>query len=166
MDSNTKKIVIPVVVALVLIAVYSIFGTLMYVNSIVIYDKFPEQFFYNPLNDEEEFELSVHNNSPLTLPFLNPFYSFSGSIEAENNAFGYFIGYGQLKRNFTDYSLDLGRINAGESKQIGIFLHPDEGNLTLKIDIYFDFLVKIKATSKTYSIEYLGNYEYNITRIK
>lgn len=167
MDDKIKKAIIPVVIGLVVgIAGYSVLGVFSYSNNTVIYDEFPEQFFYNPVNPDPEFRLRVHDNSPWSFPFINPFYNLHSSIEAENNAYVYFKGSGNKLRNFTDFSIDLGRIDAGDYKEVTIILHPDEGNLTLKIDVYLDFWGKRKATTRTYSIEYLGNYEYLVELIR
>jgi len=166
MDKTIQKALITAIFSIIIgVIVYSILGVFTYTSNTVIYDKFPEQFNSDPL-DHEKLEFKVRNNAPLTFPLINPFYTLRCSVEAENDAYVYFIGTGNKRRNFTDYFLDIGRINAGDFDETAIYLRPDKGNLTLRLDVYLRFWIDFRATSRVYTIEYLGDNEYNITRIK
>jgi len=150
---------------IVAVAAYPIIGIAMYASSVLIYDKFPEEFRGYPPDPEEKLLVRVQNNAPMSLPLINPFYTLHVVVEAENDAFAYFEGLGGKKRNFTEYSIDLGRIDSGDSEESTIILHVDESDLTLRIDVYLWFGFQIKSSSATYSVEYLGDHEYAITKM-
>lgn len=165
--SVAKKFIMAAVVVLAGILVYSLIGIYVNTSNIRIYDEFPEEFFCYPPNPEEELSCNIRNNAPMTPPFINPFYGVSIKIvDSENDAFVYFIGIGNKKRNFTDWSLDLGRIDAGDSKKFNFFLHPDEGNVTFRIKVYLSFVFKFEAASATYFVEYHGDHRYTISKTK
>lgn len=163
MDEKIKTALIGI---LIVVIVYPTAGIIIITNSTVIYDKFPEQFTFNPNNSQKALELRIRNNAPITLAPINPIYNLHCKVEAENDAYVYFINQANLKRNFTDYYLDVGLITAGNYDEPTIYLVPDEGNLTLTLDVRLKFFVGFLSASNVYSIEYLGNYEYNVTRIK
>jgi len=167
MDETIKKALIGALITLIIVViVYPLVGIFVITTNTVIYDKFPEQFNLNPNSSQERLELRIRNNAPITLAPINPIYSLQCSIEDENDAYIYFINQAQLKRNFTDYSMNVGLITAGNFYEPTIYLVPDEGNLTLRLDVYLKFFVGFHAASNVYSIEYLGDYNYNITKIK
>jgi len=164
-DNIKKPAIAAVIGILVGVIIYSLVGIFSYASNTIIYDEFPEEFYCQPSNPEETLTIRVRNNAPLTFPFLNPFYKLRVTIEADNRAFVYFMGLGGKKRNFTDWVLDIGRIESGDYEDTDIYLHVDEGNLTLRVDVYLVFWVDIGATSATYLVEYEGDYRYNLTRI-
>jgi len=145
-------------------AVYSVLGILIYSNSIAIYDAFPEEFYCAQFNPEVALRVRIQNNAPYTIPYFNPFYILRVTIEAENDAFAYFIGLAG-ECNFTERSLDLGEIRPNESREVIIFLHTDKGNLTLRIETYLNFFGwGIRGPFTVYFIEYEGNYKYKIIK--
>lgn len=160
-----NKVIYSVITIVLGIMVYSIIGVLTYCNSTAICDKFPQDFFCDAIKPEQSLTVSIRNNAPLSLPFINPFYSLHTDVEAENEAFVYFIGLGDEKCNFTEWGFDLGRIDAGHYDETTLYLHVDEGNLTLRIDVYLIFIVPIRATSASYFVEYEGNGNYTIARL-
>jgi len=164
-DKIKKPAIATLITIIVGIIIYSVIGILTYAGNTVIYDKFPEEFYCYPPDHEQILTVRVRNNAPLTFPFLNPFYTLRVTIEADNAAFAYFIGLGGKKRNFTDWYCDIGRIDSGSFDEVDIHLHADEGNLSLKVNVYLSFWVKIGAASATYLIEYAGDHKYNQTRL-
>lgn len=159
------KVAITVVVILTTIGVYSLIGVLVNITNMRIYDEFPDDFILREINSEQELKCRINNNSPWTLPFINPFYTVAITIvDSENNASAYFIGSGDKKRNFTDYSFDAGRIDSGNSKRVHFFFYPQEGNATFRVEVYLSFGIHILATSKTYSVEHNGNGNYTISK--
>ena len=167
MDETIKKALIGASIIIVIaVIVYPVLGIITYTNNTVVYDEFPDQFNFNPNSSQQSLGLRIGNNAPMTFPLINPFYILRCSVEAENDAYVSFIAIGNKQTNFTDKHIDVGRINAGDFDDITILLHPDEGNLTLKVDVYLKFWMEVRATSNVYEIEYLGDYNYNITKIK
>ena len=155
---NEDNIKIKILGATITIAVgivlYSVIGVYVNVSSVSIHDEFPDHFrIYTPV-PEQTLTVRVYNNAPMTLPYMNPFYGLSVTIEAENNAFAYFRGLGNKKHNFTDTSLSLGRIDSGKNEDADIVLHLDEGDLRMTISVHFRFGISIPCTSRTYFIEY------------
>jgi hypothetical protein len=165
--SDFKKPIITAVVTIVVgIIVYSLIGVAMYISGTVIYDGTPTEFSCYPNNPEWELDINVRNNAAATLPFINPFYGVKAKVEGNNDTFAYFMGLGNSPRNFTDYYLDIGKIDSGSERPVAIKLHVAEGNFSLTVDVYLKFLLNMKAASVTYLVEYEGNYDYNITRLR
>jgi hypothetical protein len=166
MDSSTTKkaIITAVVTIIVTVIVYSVIGSLSYLNNTVIYDETPTKFSCNPYNPEWTLNVHVRNKAPLTFPLINPFYSVTANVNGDNNTFAYFTGLGDTPRNFTDWSLDIGRIDAGNEETASIILHVGEGNFSITVNVWLNFMGSWKAASATYFIEYEGNFNYTITR--
>jgi len=158
-----RKFVLVVVGIIATISVYVIIGICVNAQAVVIYDAFPEEFYCYPQNPNEGLSCSIRNNAPISLPFINPFYSLHITIvDSEKGEFAYFIGLGGKEQNFTNSRIDLGKIDPGNFKEIDFFLHTVEGNVTFRIDVYL--YNRIKVASSTYFVEYRGDYKYRITK--
>ena len=158
------KVVFTLAVIVTTIVAYSLIGVCVYITGARIYDEFPDNFILGEPSSEQELECRINNNAPLSFPFINPFYAVRIAIvDSENNASAYFVGVGDKKRNFTDYSLDVGMIEPGNSETFRFFFYPKEGNATFRVEVYLSFVTHILATSKMYSVEYHGNYNYTIS---
>jgi len=164
----TKKVILVIVSILTGILFYTAIGIWINIVSVRIYDEFPEWFTIYPPISEIELKCSIYNNAPLTFPYINPFYVVCVTvIEPKNGTFAFFKDIGGKKCNFTDYVIDLGRIDPGDSRRFSFFLHVYEGNITFRVETFLQFIsFKIPAISATYSIAYLGNYNYTISKIK
>lgn len=159
------KVILTLVGLITVVAVYSVIGIYVNLKGVRIYDEFPEEFILRELDSEQELSCSIKNNAPLSLPFINPFYtSRIVIVDSENNASAYFINAAGKTRNFTDYYLDLGRIDSGGSDELRFFLCPDEGNVTFRVDVRLSFGVRLHAASKTYFVGYDQNYNYTISK--
>lgn len=159
------KVVFTLAVIVTTVVVYSLIGVYVNITGARIYDEFPDDFILRDPSSEQELKCRINNNAPLTLPFINPFYIVRITIvDSENNASAYFIGAGDKERNFTDYSSDIGRIDSGNSETLHFFFYPQEGNATFRVEVYLAFGIHILATSKMYSVEYHGNYNYTISK--
>jgi hypothetical protein len=130
-----------------------------------IYDSFPSEFTLSQSDQEQKLTCSVYNNAPLTLPFINPFYGARVLIEnPENDTFAYFLSLGDKKCNFTQYYLDLGRIDSGSNREFSFFLHLGPHNVTFKVEVQYVFVLPFTVSSTTYFIKYKGNQTYTISK--
>lgn len=165
--SNTKKVIIAAVVGIVVpILVYSLVAVFAYASGTVIYDSTPTTFSCYPNNPEWDLDIQVRNNAFATFPFINPVYGVRARVEGNNDTFAYFIGTGNVPRNYTEYHLDVGIIEAGADRPVTIKLHLAEGNFTLTVDAFLKSAFNLNAASVTYLVDYEGNYAYNITRLR
>jgi len=170
MNSDMKELAIKATIAAIItilmgFAVHSFLGISIYTNSIVIYDAFPKEFYCPPYNPEVGLHVRIQNNAPHTIPYFNAFYILRVTIEAKNDAYAYFIGL-PGRFNFTEHALDLGEIRPGESREVTIYLHMDNGNLTLRIETYLNFFGHgIPGPIAVYFIEYEGSYKYKIRKL-
>lgn len=168
MGRSAKRTAITVLVALMVTGVvYWVAGTLANVEYTAIYDGTPTTFYFSPGQSPTwTFNLQVSNQAPFTLPDLNPFYSVAVSITGSNNTFAYFTGLGNVPRNFTNYSLNLGQINSGNSASVSILLNIGaSANFSMRVDVWVSSVFQFKAATATYFFEYKGNNEYSVTRI-
>lgn len=161
---DVKGTVITVVVSFfVALLVYILIGSAVNAWFIRIYDAFPEDFVCYPSDPEKKLDCNINNNAPLTLPYINPFYSVLVVVDSENGSFAYFIGLGDKKCNFTDWQLDLGRIDSGSSKSFSFFLHINDSNMTFRIEVAYTFVIQLVVASKTYLVQSIGNNNYTIS---
>jgi len=158
------KATIPILIG---ILIYIIAGILANVSTIRIYDEFPEMFVLGEIQSKQSLTCDIRNNAPLTVPLINPFYLARITVEnPENDTFAYFIGTGGKDCNFTNYSLDLGRIDAGSSREFSFYLCLGYHNATFKVDISYSFWIfSSVVSSSTYFVEYQGNCNYTISRL-
>lgn len=164
----TNKFIYAAVAVLAGISVYTVIGIYVNNSNVRIYDRFPEEFSCYPSNGEVKLSCQIRNNAPMSLPFINPFYATRIEIvDSESNSFAYFEGVGHKARNFTEYSLDLGRIDSGDYEDFDFFLHPDQSNLTFTAKVFLNFgPLRLESASSVYAVEYQGDYKYIITKDK
>lgn len=151
---------------MITLIVYTALGINVNTSAVRIYDEFSNKFFCNPsLDHEERLTCNIKNSASMSLPYINPFYGVTVTIiDSENNAFVYFMGSGNKKRNFTDYYLDLGKIDSGDSNSFSFYLYPNEGNVTFQIEVFLVFVNhRFAAASKAYLVEYHGDYRYTLS---
>jgi hypothetical protein len=144
--------------------VYSAIGILLNVTNTVIYDSTPMRIYHDSTTPDYSLSIQINNNDPLPVPYLNPFYTIAVNVTGDNNAYAYFESLGRQARNFTDWNLDVGKIDSGSSTTQQIMLHIGNGSFSVRVDVYLTFLVQFKARSATYLFEHEGNNYYNVTR--
>jgi hypothetical protein len=161
-----KKPALGVLIALIVGAsVYTFSGIFTYATNTFIYDAYPERFYCSPPFYEKTLTVRIRNNGSFPFPLFNPSYKLRVTIESDSEAYAYFIGSGGIERNFTDWSLDVGRIVPGDFENAHIRLHPDEGNLSLRVDVYLSVGLDFAVASANYLIDYEGGTQYYIFRI-
>jgi hypothetical protein len=154
------------VVIIVGVLAYSLIGAYFNWSNVAIYDQTPTQFAYNlDYPKDYTFNVQINNNSPLTFPYINPFYSVSVAVEGNNQAYAHFSGLGGTDRNFTDTSISIGKVDSGSSGTVSILIHPEGDNFTAKVTVWYYFILGVKANSATYSFENQGNDNYKVTRL-
>lgn len=109
---------------------------------------------------------SVHNKASHSVPGFNPFYTLRVVVvDAEHNEFAYFMGGGNKRLNFTNYVLDLGRIDSGSKDDVNLWFYFDKGNVTFRIDVSLTvYGFPFSASSRSYSVEYQHHDVYTITK--
>jgi hypothetical protein len=153
------------IVALVGILLYVIIGITVNAFSTRIYDEFSTEFEANVSDPEQMFECSINNNAPMSLPFINPFYSAQVTLaDSGNDTFCYFFNTASKKCNFTDYSLDLGRIDSGSSRKFDFYLHLGPHNVTFSVRVFYSFFTSFQVSSTEYTVAYEGNQTYSVSK--
>ncbi len=147
------------------ILVYVAIGIIVNAVSVRVYDSFPSEFTLSQFDEEQKLTCGVYNNAPLTLPLLNPFYAARAVIETpENDTFAYFLSLADKKINFTESSIDLGRIDSGNNRDFSFFLHLNSHNVTFKVEVFYAFGFYIPVSTAMYSVTYQGNRTYTISK--
>jgi hypothetical protein len=148
------KAIIPILVA---VLVYVLLGTLVNASSIRIYDQFPSEITVSVSNPEQQLSCSIQNNAPMTFPFINAFYDVSITLNgSENDTFCYFKN-GNIVRNSTKYSIDMGKIDSGSSSNLEFWVHLGPHNVTFNIIVYYSFISTFQVSSAKYLVAYTGN---------
>jgi len=158
------------VVVIVGILIYALVGGFANATNVRIYDEFPNKFTVDSSSPEQILHCSIRNNAPLTLPFINPFYNAQISLsDVENDTFCYFINNANKMCNFTDYTLDLGRIDSGGLRDFDFYLHLGPHNVTFNVIVYYSFFLTFQVSSAKYLVTYTGGQAhlqtYSISKI-
>jgi hypothetical protein len=154
----------------VVILVYVVLGFVVNATSIRIYDQFPSEISVSTNNPVQQLSFSINNNAPMTLPFIDPFYDVGITMTgAENDTYCYFMN-GNIVRNFTEYSLDLGKIDSGSSSDVEFWIHLGQHNVTFNIIVYYSFFITFQVSSAKYLVAYTGNqtqyqWTYSISKV-
>lgn len=147
------------VVILIGMLIYAVLGGFANSTNVRIYDEFPSEISISVDNPEQQLGFSIHNNAPMTFPFIDPFYNVGITLTgSENDTFAYFNN-GQV-RNFTEYYVDLGKIDSGSSSNIEFWLHLGPHNVTFNIIVYYSFFFTFQVSSVKYLVAYTGNQTY------
>jgi hypothetical protein len=142
---------------LVGLLVYTLLGAAVNTISVRIYDQFPSEISVSIYYPVQELSLTIQNDAPLTFPYINAFYDVGITLTgAENDTFCYFMN-GDITRNFTDYSCDMGRINSGSSSNLDFWIHLGLHNVTFDIIVYYSFFLTFQVSSAKYLVAYTGN---------
>jgi hypothetical protein len=162
-----KKIAILVISILVTFFVYSLVGIFFNALNTRIYDSTPTQFYWDSLTPDYTLNVQINNNNPLPIPYFASFYTMSVNVTGGNGTYAYFEGIGGPSQlvNFTNSGLDAGRIDSGSSRTEPVMIHVCGGSFELRVDVWLNFFVGLKAGSASYQFVDEGNHYYNVTRM-
>jgi len=139
---------------IVTILFYTGIGIASNAGGIVVYDDFPR----NPFYPTKAYTLTIRNNNALNInPTITPL--FLAYIESTNATCTY-AWEGNPECNQS--TIDVGKIDPGQSYRLPINVQPEKRNFTIKISVHLNLwnVFRISAGSRSIHFKYLTNGTY------
>lgn len=147
---TSNQIKIAIITLVVGVIIYSALGLATVIGGATIYERIPEDNF--TISPSLNSVLIIKNNAPFSFPFVNPL--FLGGVRVINstgNITCEIEGY-----NCGDKIIDVGRISAGESKEIDFSITPDGNNFTISLNAYINIFLSFPIKSKVIGCKNVG----------
>lgn len=151
--NQIKTAIITLVVGII---IYSVLGLAMVISGATIYDRIPETNF--TISSNLNSVLILKNNAPLSFPFVNPL--FLGGVKVINSTGNITCKIGM--HNCGEKIIDIGRISAGESEEIGFSITPHKNNFTISLDAYINIFRSFLITSKVIKCDNIGTVKQSL----
>jgi len=132
-----KPVLLALFGVIICLLTYVYVGIDTYARSVEIHGMFPGGFHSGELVSCE-----IRNEALLTFPFINPSYTLGVTVYPESaDGFACYEDVSGTRWNFTERFVDLGTIDPGESKSVGLYLYPEGSGTYLRFELCLSFLM-------------------------